>query len=141
MTKFNGKYLGGQFMGIRQDGNKTDRDKNPVMVLLLKCDEIKEVLGLEQVSEQIHKIRVPQFLIQSGTLHDFADYVNEFILIPYTEKSWKLEDKELTGVTLTLDKSYRKFLELHDLLNLKKPDDKQITPFNAQPKDTTKAAV
>lgn len=120
MTKFNGKYLGGQFMGIRQDGKKTDRENNPVMVLLIKCDEVKEVLGIEQVSEQVHKIRVPQFLIEAGAMHDFADYVLQFILVPYTEKSWKLEDKDLSGSTLSLDKTYRQFLDLLDVIQPQK---------------------
>lgn len=141
MTKFNGKYLGGQFMGIRQDGKKTDRDSNPVMVLLIKCDEVKEVLGIEQVSEQIHKIRVPHFLIQAGAMHDFADFALEYILVPYTEKSWKLDDKDMSGVTLTLDKSYRKFLDLMDTLNAPQGQSSAPTPANGLSKEPAKVGA
>lgn len=114
-VNFNGKYLGGQFRGIRQDGEKTDNKNNPVMCLLIQHETVKEVLGLEQVSTVIEKIRVPQFLIEKGALSDFADYVDMPILLPINERGWSMKGNQgdtLTGTTLSLDASYKVFLSL-----------------------------
>ncbi|WP_348731912.1 hypothetical protein [Rheinheimera texasensis] len=113
--KFNGKYLGGLFRGLRQDGNKTDQKNNPVMVLLLQTEQIKEVLGLEQKSTVIEKVRVPQFLIEKGALNDFADYLDLEILLPINERDWEMKGREgdmMRGVTLTLASEYKTFLAL-----------------------------
>lgn len=116
--KFNHKYLGGVFRGIRQDGDKTSKDNQPVMVLLIQTEQITEKLGLEQKSTVIEVVRVPQFLVEKGALHDFADYLELPILVPITERPWEMKGRSgdiLRGNTLSLGKDYKQFLSLTQL--------------------------
>lgn len=128
--RFNGKYFGGLFRGFRQDGTKQDNKNNPIMVLLLQTEEIKEVLGLEQKSTVINKIRVPQQLIEKGALHDFAGYTDTEILLPVTEREWEMKGREgdmMRGTTITLDADYKTYLALT----------KAKTPLSAAPAGIT----
>lgn len=114
-THFNGKYLGGLFRGVRQDGNKTDTNNNPVMVLLIQTEQVKEVLGLEQKSTVIEKVRVGHYLVEKGALNDFADYLDLEILLPITERDWEVKGRQgdmMRGVTMTLGNEYKTFLSL-----------------------------
>jgi hypothetical protein len=125
---FNGKYLGGLFRGIRQDGDKKDNKDNPVMCLLIQTEVTKDVLGLEQVSTEIQKVRVPQFLIEKSALNDFADYLDMPVLIPYTERGWSMKGNQgdtISGTTMTLAPTYKTSLSL----TIVKPSTVKKEPF------------